>query len=153
MSSPQWWSGRSMTAHIALDLLSLIWGCITSQPANVSQNVLYWHFRQPPTGWLKFERDTFRSRSGAFTGPWGLGYGALRKFLLAIYYKYGLSLTGCELFSWLQKPFLPPVRSSVRPSDPDTMANTALEVTASLRSAKVNCAKIVRPTAAKRDRL
>ena len=60
-SSPQWWSCRSTTAHIVLDLCSLIWGfwrklyvhCITSQTANVSWNVLYWHLRQAPTGWLK----------------------------------------------------------------------------------------------------
>ena len=35
----------------------------------------------------------------------------------------GLSLTGFELFSWLQKRFYPPAR--------DTMTNTALEATAS----------------------
>ena len=34
--------------------------CITSQPANASWNVLYWHFRQPPTGSLKFINWTFR---------------------------------------------------------------------------------------------
>ena len=48
-------------------LRSLIWGfgesrtivhCITSQPANVSYNMLYCYLRQPSTGWMKFERET-----------------------------------------------------------------------------------------------
>ena len=42
-------------------------------------------------------------------------------------YTYGLSLTVFELFSWLDKRFRPPVR----PFDPDTMNNTALEAIAS----------------------
>ena len=40
-------------------------------------------------------------------------------------------LTVFELFSWLQKRFRLPVHPSVRPSDPDTVANTALEATGS----------------------
>ena len=69
-SSPQCWSGHSTTTHarIVLDLLLAVWGfgenCtivrgITSQPANVSQKVLDWHFWQPPTGWLNYERGGF----------------------------------------------------------------------------------------------
>ena len=51
-----------------LNVCSLIWGfgerCtivhrITSQPANVLINVLYWHFCQALNGWLKFESQTF----------------------------------------------------------------------------------------------
>ena len=41
---------------------------------------------------------------------------------------YGLSVTVFELFSWLQTRFSP---SPARPSDPDTMRNTALEAIAS----------------------
>ena len=45
-----------------------------------------------------------------------------------LYDTYGLSLTVFELFSWIQKlHFRPPVR----PSDADTIPNTALEATAS----------------------
>ena len=40
---------------------------------------------------------------------------------------YGLSHTVFELFGWLQKRFRP----SARPSDQDTMTNTALEAIAS----------------------
>ena len=79
-SSPQWWSGRSTTAHIVLDLRSLIWSfgesctivrCITSTPANVFSNLLYWHFRRYSSDWLKFERGTFRPLGLA--GYWGRG--------------------------------------------------------------------------------
>ena len=67
-SSPQWRSGCSTTTHIVLDLRSLILGsgvscmivqCITSQPTKVSCAQLT--FCQHTTGWLKYEKGTFRS--------------------------------------------------------------------------------------------
>ena len=46
---------------------------------------------------------------------------------MLFYANFSPSLTVSELFSWLQTRFRPPIR----PSDPDTMTNTALEATAS----------------------
>ena len=43
--------------HLGLGESSTIVHDITSQPPDVSQNVFYWHFRQPPTCWLKFVRE------------------------------------------------------------------------------------------------
>ena len=50
----------------------MIYHCITSQPANVSYNVLDWHFLQPPTGWLKFGQGTFGLPVCAVRGTLGV---------------------------------------------------------------------------------
>ena len=59
-----------MTAHIAFDPRSLIWGfgesCTIVQginwepEQNVLSSVLYWHFCLSLTVWLQFQRGTFR---------------------------------------------------------------------------------------------
>ena len=68
-SSPQWWSCRSMTAHIVLDLRSLIWLGLLAKAVrlfmaslhsqSVFSNVPSVHFRRSTTGWLKSEKGTF----------------------------------------------------------------------------------------------
>ena len=56
--------------HFVLNMRSLIWGFgdlivhrVTSQSANVSANVLFWHFHRPLTSWLKFESNLAGSKS------------------------------------------------------------------------------------------
>ena len=122
------YGGRSAFTHLGFGESCTIVHCITSQPANISWIVLYWHFRQPPTGWMKFERGTFRppvrwrraSGMGPFDSP------STGSYLLPID-TCGLSLTMFELFGWIQKRFRP----SVRPSDGNTMTNAVLAPTAS----------------------
>ena len=65
ITSPQWWSGRSMATHIVLHLLSLIWGfgkrCRLSiasfhnQPMYPKMSSIDIFVNLLPTGWLKFE--------------------------------------------------------------------------------------------------
>ena len=66
-SSPQWWSSRSMTAHIVYDLrwiirvfstCTIVHG-ITSQSANVFSNVLYWYFCRSPNSWVEIWKGDF----------------------------------------------------------------------------------------------
>ena len=70
------------STYCARSTFLLIWGfgesCtivhgITSEPEIVLRNnVLYWHFRQTPTGRPQFERDTFRLSVWVFVRTWGL---------------------------------------------------------------------------------
>ena len=80
-------TGRSTTTRFVVDMLSLIWGfgekctivhCVTSQPASVSYNLLYKHFRQPLTDWLKFERGDFSTPGLERYGAVGVGDGPIR---------------------------------------------------------------------------
>ena len=76
-----------------------------------------------------------RFATPSVSGTWGSGMGTFGKFahrlLLAPHWHiYCLSLTVCELFSWIQKRF-------ARPSDPDTMTNTAQEAIALRRAPKI----------------
>ena len=81
-SSPQWWSGRSTTAHIVFHRRELVLGfggsctivqCINAVPKNALSNVLNWRFRRPPTVLLQFERETFGPLSLGVKGKWGSG--------------------------------------------------------------------------------
>ena len=70
-----------------LDLLSLIWGfgesctivhiiaSLHNQP--MYPKMLYGHFRQHPTGWLKLESGTFRRPVWDVRGEVGLGDGPI----------------------------------------------------------------------------
>ena len=80
--------------------------CITSQPANVKYAQLSFSSTLP-TGWLKSERGTFQPRVWWASSPFG-GQ-PMGSYLLPID-TYGLSLTGFELFNWLQKRFRSPIR-------------------------------------------
>ena len=129
---PQWWSGCSTTAHIVLDLCSRIWGfsgrrtivySITSQPANVFSNVLYWHFRQSPTVWLQFQRGLSTPGLGVWA-KWGSGWAHLITtswvpIRSPLSYIHGLPLTVLGLHDWPQRRFCQPV--------PDVMTVTSLE--------------------------
>ena len=64
----------------------------------------------------RFGVRVVRGRALSVSLPWA----SISSLLI---YLHGLALTVFELFGWPQEPF--------RPSDPDTMTNTALEVIAS----------------------
>ena len=79
-SSPQWWSGRSTTAHIAFDLCSLTWA-LFGEGYTIAHNITYNHakmcsngiFRRRPNGWLKFERELFDPLVWEVMGMWAVG--------------------------------------------------------------------------------
>ena len=95
------------------------------------QGLLYcWHFRRPTTGWLKFERRTFRPPSALRLNEcqsWGHAKSnPANRFLFGprwhiwpISWRFFLAfLAGSKIVCF---------RPSVRPSDPDTMIITTVE--------------------------
>ena len=107
--SPQWWSGRSTTSHIVLrsaftnlGIWRKLYDCSLHHFTS-SQDILecaYWHFRQPPIDWLKFENCKGVLSTpvlGVHGARRGSGLGPLDSPPVDSYYlpidSYGLSLT------------------------------------------------------------
>ena len=95
--------------------------------------VLYWHFRQPPTGWIKFENFTFRVSGLVVRGDGRLGWAhSIARPWVAI----SCQLTHMVyLLPFLKKNYLAGSQCvSTCPTDPDMMINGALYIEATATS-------------------
>ena len=132
--SPQWWSGRSTTGHIVLDLRSPVWGFGETEwycslhHFTASQCVFtcaLLTFSSSPTIWLQFETGAFLPppSPGLGLGERGVGDRPNWQFAQGVpisSYWHTLSISyRFELVGWFQKCF--------RPFDPDTMTITFIE--------------------------
>ena len=73
----------------------------------------YWHFRQPPTGWLKFESATFRLPFWLLEGRWWAHSIAHPWVPISSLLTH---IDAFELISWLQKHFRTSARPPSRPT-------------------------------------
>ena len=132
-SSPQRWWGALTTAHILLDLCSIICGIgksctivhgITSQPVNIFSNLLILISLSSPAVWLKLGRE--RLHSGEIRGwdrpIWLPAHGFLSQLTHAVSISYRFSLAGSKSVSASSSE---PGTMTIRPTTLEAIASSS----------------------------